>query len=85
MISTYVRMPLLATSLLLAIGPAFAANNGPEPYTAADPVYAPMTSEPVIAPPVKATASLGTDAGIEGPAAGPEPYTAVDPMYPQGK
>lgn len=75
------RLPLLA-GLLLAAGPAFALNAGPEPYMAADPVYTPMTKEPVIATSTPDKASLGTDANIQGPAAGPEPYSAADPVYP---
>ena len=74
------RLPLLA-GILLAAGPAFALNAGPEPYIAADPTYAPMTKEPVIATPMPDEASLGTDDNIKGPAAGPEPYSAADPVY----
>ena len=80
------RLPLLTAGLLLAVTPVFAASSaGPEPYRAADPVYAPMTKEPVIATPVQAKASLGDADGIKGPAAGPEPYAAADPVYPMGK
>ena len=84
MINRKFLLPLLAAGALLTVGPAFAASAaGPEPYTAADPVYAaPMTKEPVISTPIQAKASLGDTDNINGPAAGPEPYTAADPVYP---
>ena len=76
-------LPLFTAGLLLTVAPAFAASAaGPEPYAAANPVYAaPMTKEPVIATPVQAKANLGDADGIKGPAAGPEPYRAADPAY----
>ncbi len=81
MINKSFALPLFTAGLLLAVGPAFAANAaGPEPYTAADPVYTPMTKEPVYEKPVQAKAMLGDADGIKGPAAGPEPYSAADPV-----
>ena len=83
MIVTRLRLPLLAAGLLLLIAPAFADDAaGPQPYTAADPVYSPMTKEPVIKTPAPDNISLGSAADIKGPAAGPEPYSAADPVYP---
>ncbi len=84
MINQRFRLPLLTAGLLFAVGPAFAVDAaGPQPYTAADPVYAPMSKEPVIAAPAPDRISLGNDSDIKGSAAGPQPYTAVDPMYPK--
>lgn len=77
------RLPLLAAGLLLVAAPSFAAESaGPEPYRAADPVYAPMTKEPLVKEATTTEkASLGSAEGIKGPAAGPEPYSAADPVY----
>ena len=55
--------------------------NGPEPYSAPDPQYAPMTSEPVFHAPAPSHVSLSDNQTVQGPAAGPEPYSAPVPQY----
>ena len=84
MVKQAYRLSLVTAGLILAAGTAFAVEAaGPQPYMAADPIYAPMTKEPAFALPPPSKVSLGTDTDIKGPAAGPQPYTAVDPMYPK--
>lgn len=63
-----------------------ASSDGPEPYSAPDPQYAPMKGEPTIQPAKPTTVSLTDGQKVGGPAAGPEPYAAQDPQYkPMGK
>ena len=77
------RLLLLGAALLLSGSYAFAASaQGPEPYSAADPVYArPMQQEPLIKTAPKQELSLGNADDVKGPAEGPEPYSAPTPEY----
>ena len=86
MVKQAFRLSPLVAGVILAAGSAFAMDAaGPEPYVAADPVYAPMTKESDFQLPPPSKNTLGTEADIKGSAAGPQPYTAVDPMYPGSK
>ena len=77
-------VPMIMATLCLTAGTAFAADQaqGPEPYSAPTPQYAPMTSEPLVQKTTTAPAPVLTDNGTtNGPAAGPEPYSAPTPSY----
>lgn len=78
-------VPTVAAALVITAGGAFAANGGPEPYSAPTPSMTPQSQEPLITKAKPDQVSLGNADDVKGPAGGPEPYHAADPVYPSSK